>query len=194
LVINKFAEKAKQEIMDKQMKGKTAGSKKPAREPKNFDQLWIDATHFSEEGWEGIPSNAFRNAMISACKMVDFKMTRAKLSIDIVPDGYDRDDGATGLVKITKGKPSKFVAPVRLPNKTADIRSRPRWSPGWEAVVTIEFDADQFTVEDIVNLLNRAGQQCGICEGRKDSENSNGQGWGSFIIVTIPTESKKKAS
>jgi hypothetical protein len=53
----------------------------------------------------------------------------------------------------------------------------------WHAYVTARWDADQFGVNDIVNLLTRAGQQVGIGEGRADSSNSNGVGWGFFTVV-----------
>ena len=32
------------------------------------------------------------------------------------------------------------------------------------------------------NLIARAGMQVGICEGRPDSSNSTGMGWGTFEI------------
>jgi hypothetical protein len=54
----------------------------------------------------------------------------------------------------------------------------------WSAVVGIEFDADMITPESIVNLLDRAGRQVGICEGRPFSKDSCGMGWGTFEVVT----------
>jgi ribosomal protein S17 len=52
----------------------------------------------------------------------------------------------------------------------------------WSAKVKIRWDADQFTVEDVSNLLARVGQQVGIGEGRPDSKNSAGMGWGTFDV------------
>jgi hypothetical protein len=57
------------------------------------------------------------------------------------------------------------------------------WAPGWRAKVKIEWDADQFGTSDIAALLQRAGTQVGICEGRNFSKNSSGCGWGSFALV-----------
>lgn len=39
-----------------------------------------------------------------------------------------------------------------------------------------------FSHNDIVNLMMRVGQQVGIGEGRPDSKNSAGMGWGLFDI------------
>jgi hypothetical protein len=38
-----------------------------------------------------------------------------------------------------------------------------------------------FSLDDMANLLMRAGLQCGICEGRPSSQ-SGGMGWGLFEI------------
>ena len=181
LVINAFGHKAKEEMKAKQKAGSTA-KKDKKREPKDFQQLYEDAKHISTEGWCGISAVAFRLAMISACRMCGFVMTRAKLSVFIVPDGYDATDG-TPLVRITKGDPEYFESIVRLETGVCDIRPRPRWAPGWEATVTVRWDGDQFTAEDVTNLLARAGMQVGICEGRPDSKSSGGQGWGLFALV-----------
>ena len=36
--------------------------------------------------------------------------------------------------------------------------------------------------QDVTNLLMRVGQQVGIGEGRPDSKNSAGMGWGTFNV------------
>jgi len=177
LVTNKFSNKAKQIMKDKQMAGSTA--KKGNREGKDFQACFEGAKHVSVEGWCGIPASAFRCAMISACKISGFPMTKAKLSVFCVADGFEKDDG-TPLVKITKGEPVYYEALVRNETGVADIRARPMWREGWEAVVRIKYDADQFTLIEITNLLLRAGLQVGLCEGRPDSKDSAGIGFGTF--------------
>ena len=52
----------------------------------------------------------------------------------------------------------------------------------WSAKVRIKFDADLFTTTDVANLLMRVGMQVGVCEGRPDSKNSVGMGWGTFEV------------
>jgi len=113
------------------------------------------AMHSAADGWCGIPAPAFRNACVSACRMCGFKMTHAKLSLFIEPDGFDADDG-TPLVRITQGDRST----ARWPSATSrrlDLRPRSMWREGWEAIVRVRFDADQFTLRDVANLLLRAG-------------------------------------
>jgi hypothetical protein len=46
----------------------------------------------------------------------------------------------------------------------------------------IRFDMEQFSPDDVTNLLIRAGRQVGIGEGRPDSRDSNGLGYGLFDV------------
>ena len=183
-VQHKFSEKAKRQIEETQKAGTTAGSKKN-REPKDFEEVWRQATHIGLDGKHGIPASAFRMAAISACRLIGFKMTLAKLAIFVVADTFDRDEG-TPLVHISP-KPRPFdktqLMPVRNDNGSVDLRMRPMWDPGWRTTLKIRFDADVFTPTDVANLIGRVGQQVGIGEGRPDSKDSAGVGWGTFKIV-----------
>lgn len=179
MVQNRFGEKAKQTIIDTQSAG-SVGKKGKKRDKKDFKKLFLDAQHRAIGGWNGIPCAAFRNACISACRLVNFKMTIAKMSIFIESDGLDHD--GTPLVRIIKGKPEMKIHAVRNATGVCDMRPRPMWAPGWSLKLRVRYDADQFTERDVLNLLNRAGQQVGIGEGRPDSRESNGMGWGLFKI------------
>lgn len=178
-VQHKFSEKARKMMEDKQRAGSQA-NKNRKRDPKDFEQVYNDALHVSREGWYGIPAPSFRNAMIDACRLVGFKMTHAKLSVFVEADGFDADDG-TPLVKII-GSPRVHEAVARNESGVADIRWRPMWDE-WLAVVTVSWDEGQFSATDVMNLMMRAGLQVGIGEGRPNSPNSNGLGWGRFQIV-----------
>jgi len=179
-VQNAFPQKAKEQMKAKQEAGSQA-KKGNKRESKDFQKCYEEAQHISKEGWNGIPAPAFRNGLISACRIVGFKMTLAKLGIFIEPDGFDKNDG-TPLVKITKGKSKYHESPVRLETGVVDIRARAMFEEGWEALVNVKYDADMFSLEDISNLFMRLGMQVGIGEGRPDSKKSAGQGWGTFDL------------
>lgn len=179
-VQHKFADKARKQIIATQEAGSQA-KKGKQREAKNFDEVYKNATHFSQEGWCGIPASAFRAACIDVCRAVGFQMTKARMSIFCEADGFDPDDG-TPMVKFTKGTPTRHIAHARNDNGSIDIRARPMWAPGWEATVRLTFDGDQFTASDVANLLDRAGRQVGVGEGRAFSRNSSGCGWGSFKL------------
>lgn len=180
LVVHKFSNKAKLMIMGAQAAGSSSKSKKN-REAKDFDAEMNEARHISFDGWDGIPAGAFRAACISACRLVGFKMTLAKLSIFICEDGWDKDEG-TPLVRIYGPAPRRLDSMVRVgPQKVANVSVRPQWLE-WGARLRFKYDADQFTASDVINLISRVGLQVGICEGRPDSSSSCGMGWGTFDI------------
>lgn len=174
----RFSGKVLQAMMSKMAAGSTARGKK-IREARDFDEDFRQAMYISTEGWHGIPASAFRNALISACRLVGFKMTLAKLSISIEADGIDDLEGKP-LVKI-EGTPERNIMRTRNATGVADIRVRPMWRE-WAATLRIRYDADQFTLSDVTNLLARVGMQVGIGEGRPDSRESAGLGWGTFAI------------
>lgn len=178
---NKFSQKAIQMLIEQQEAGSTSKSTKK-REPKDFDKLCEGAKHISTEGWCGIPCAAIRSALISACRTTGTVMTRAKLAIVCEPEGFDAETGEP-LARITKGKPKRKDAAVRNASGVIDIRPRPVWDPGWEARINLKFDADMIAAADVYNLLMRAGIHVGLGEGRHDSKNSNGIGYGTFQIT-----------
>lgn len=177
LVQARFSKKA--ELMAKMALGSTANSKRE-RKARDYEQEMQDAMHISSEGWQGLPAPAFRAAMISACRLVGFKMTLAKLSVFIEHDGIDALDGLP-LIKFD-GTPELNTMHTRNATGVVDVRARPMWRE-WSAKVRIRYDADQFTITDVTNLMQRVGMQVGIGEGRPDSRSSAGLGWGTFELV-----------
>jgi hypothetical protein len=180
LVINRFSAKAMEMMKQTQEAGSTARSRK-TRESKDFDQLFESAKHVSDDGWEGIHAAAFRNAAISACRACGFKMTHAKLAFSVMQDGFDRVDGAP-LVRLTEGAAEQWIAPTRNATGVIDLRSRPMYRQ-WATTLRIRYDAGMLTDADVVNLISRVGMQVGVGEGRPDSKNSAGLGFGLFEIV-----------
>lgn len=183
-VQHRFSAKAINQIIATQEAGSQAKGKK-VREPKNFDDVYQQAMHIAKDGWYGIPAGAFRNAMISACRTVGYKMTHAKLAAFVLADGFDKVDG-TPLVRLY-GEPHRHTAHARNDNGSVDIRVRPMWDE-WHAIVRVRYDADMFSEADVANLMMRVGMQVGIGEGRPDSKNSAGMGWGTFELSAEAAE------
>jgi hypothetical protein len=179
LGISRFSQKAETAMKEKQEAGSTARAKKD-RKARDFDADYEAAKYVSTEGWLGMNAAAFRNGMISVSKIAGMIMTRMKLSIFTVHDGVDKNDG-TPLVRIY-GEPEKWLAPVRLPNGSFDLRMRVRF-PQWKMRVQLEYDAGVVTMYDVANLMVRLGRQAGIGEGRPDSKDGPGIMMGLFRLV-----------
>jgi hypothetical protein len=179
LVIHAFSQKVQNTIRETQEAG-SQSKKGKARVARDFEANFNDARHISVDGWDGFAASAIRNALVSACRIVGFKMTLAKLSLFCVADGFDAQ--GTGLVRIIGPAPTCDIRPGRNANGGIDLRARPMWQAGWRANIRLRWDADQFSASDIANLLARVGQQVGIGEGRPDSRMSTGVGWGEFRL------------
>lgn len=179
LVIHRFSAKVKAQMRQKMEDGKSAGSKKN-REAKLTDDLYEEARYRSSEGWDGFHAAAIRNACISACRLVGYKMTLAKLSVFVEEDGRDALEPQIPLIRI-HGTPVKQEDMARVETGQPYVTVRAAYHD-WRAQIRMRFDADQFSLQDVSNLLARVGMQVGIGEGRPDSKNSAGMGWGTFEL------------
>lgn len=179
LVIHRFSAKTKAQMKLKMETGKAASSKKN-REAKATDDLYEESRYRSTDGWDGFNASAVRAAMISACRLVGFKMTLAKLSVFVEADGVDATEPQIPLIRIY-GDPVKQEDMARVETGQPYVTVRAAYHQ-WSAKIRIRFDADQFTLADVSNLMARVGLQVGIGEGRPDSKNSAGMGWGLFTI------------
>jgi len=177
----RFSQKAMRAIEDKHRAGSTS-KKGKSKEPRDFDLEYEQAMHKMADGTCGIPAGAFRSALISACRLVGFRMTLAKLSLFVEADGLDVVDGVP-LVRIS-GTPEPVTHAVRNATGVCDLRRRPMWRQ-WSAEVNVRFDMSQFTAADVYNLLLRVGHQVGVGEGRPDSKESTGMGWGTFNVEVV---------
>jgi hypothetical protein len=183
LMVAKFSTKAKNKIEADHRAGGAAKTKKN-REARNFEADTEAARHISAEGWDGVAAAAFRNAMIDACRAAGFVMTRAKLAVFCVADGNDAEDG-TPLVRIHSKKAfEQSIMPVRNASGVMDLRARPLWRE-WSMTVTLRFDQDILSLENITNLLLRVGMQVGIGEGRPYGREGNGMGFGLFRLEKV---------
>lgn len=180
LVIHRFSAKTKAQMKQKMETGKAASSKKN-RDPKDTNETYNEARYISRDGWDGFHAGAIRNALISACRLVGFKMTLAKMSVFVEADGWDKDEPQIPLIRIY-GKPVKQEDMARVETGQPYVTIRAAYHD-WKAKIRIRWDGDQFTIADVANLLSRVGMQVGIGEGRPDSKNSAGMGWGLFEVV-----------
>lgn len=186
LMMARFSQKAMLAMQDK-MTGETKPGSKKVRAKRDFEDDCEQAKHYmnvegEKEPVVGIPCSALRSALISACRLTGATMTRAKISLFVPAQGYDTVDQVP-LFRVY-GESRMVIAPVRNATGVFDLRARPVWDQ-WYCEPLISFDADQFSTSDVLNLLRRAGMQIGLLEGRMDSRNSAGLGYGSFEVQEI---------
>lgn len=165
LVVHAWSAKAKQEILDKQMK-----KPRQAKEAKDPDALYEECFYRTPDKRYGFPAIAFKAAAVDACSHVsDLTKVAARgafhIDGDIIPlEGYTGPIQRQDMVKIAMG--------------TADVRIRPEF-PTWKATLNLRYNAGVLSLEQIANLFNVAGFSIGIGEHRPQRD---GQ-WGMFHVV-----------
>lgn len=178
-VQNRFSSENRDKMLAQQKEGSGTKRTRRAKPPKDFQKVYEGSMHLSQDGWPGIPASGIRAAMIEACRLTEFDMIRAKMCIRIIADGLDREN-MEPLVRI-EGKPRMFIDRVKIGINSTDLAARAMFE-AWSAKVSIEWDADVFSPQDILNLLARAGWQVGIGAGRPLSKMSAGTGKGTWKV------------
>lgn len=167
LIVHRFDEKSKKQMLDKQTKKEIKG-----REAKDPEQQYLSSIYFFKDGRRtGFPANGFKAAMVRAGKQLGLVMT------DLRGQFWLKDDGEN-LIEIN-GSHRLREDMVRLNGGTADIRYRAEY-PVWEATVRIEYIPNLISENQLISLLQLAGVSCGIGEWRPEKCNS-----GTFGTFTL---------
>lgn len=158
LICHAWSEKAKKQMLDKQMK--VAQQAKEAKDP---EQDYRDSLYPLKEGGFGFPAVAFKAAAVDACSSIQgVTKVEARGAFHIVGD----------MVKID-GEPSPREDMVKIAMGTADIRYRGEFRE-WGAEITLRYNANVLTREQIANLFNTAGFAVGVGEWRPQRDGSFG--------------------
>ncbi len=189
LIMHAWSVKAKREMLEAQQ-GKSKGKKK---EPKNpvYDFIesmyWITGkpeveNSMSEEDCEkafteaiengatfGFPVTAFKQAAISAAYRLGW--SKDKMSLRGV---FYIDSNEDGLVEIKSDAPIMREDMVRVGMVTADIRYRGEFR-NWSVELTVTFNQNgNYSLENIINIINAGGYVCGVGEWRPERDGQNG--------------------
>jgi hypothetical protein len=164
LIVHKWSEKAKKQMLDKQMKRASQG--KVAKDP---EQDYRESLYIREDGSYGFPAVAFKAAAVRAGTYCDMKMVFLRGAFHVEGD----------LVQV-EGEPEPREDMVRVGMGTADIRYRPQF-PKWATELDITYNSRALTPEQIVNLFEIAGFAVGVGEWRPEKD---GQ-FGRFRVETV---------
>ena len=177
LVIHAFAEKAKQEIRDKQAK-----KAKKAKEERNPHEEFLAARYVDAQGRECAPITAVKKAIISAATAFD-DLTKVGLRQAVFVDSLVSPGSSLVPIELHDGSPA--VGEMREDAVTIGINTRglsyrPEYKE-WQLRVRVEFNQRLVSEEQLLALIDQAGWGVGICEGRP--EKSSAFGWGRFERV-----------
>lgn len=181
LIVHAWSEKAKREMLDKQMK-----KAKGAKEAKSPEEDFQQSLYRIEGGGYGFPSVGFKAAAVTACTSVGgITKVAARQAFRVVGEqamvksAFNGMLMRTDLVRIDGPPPEMREDMVRVGMGTADIRYRGQFFP-WSATIRVLYNANVLSAEQIVNLFNTAGFGVGIGEWRSEKD---GQ-YGAFHVAT----------
>lgn len=182
LIMHAWSEKAKRMMLEAQM-GIAKGKKKEAKNPvddfirsmywltpmpedgtmESFDEAIANGARF------GFPVTAFKQAAISAA----YRMGWAKDKMSM-RGAFFIDSDENGMIEIHSDTPEMREDMVKVGMGTADIRYRGEFK-NWYADLTISYNANgQYSLENIVNIINAGGYVCGVGEWRPERDGQNG--------------------
>ena len=182
LIMHAWSEKAKRMMLEAQM-GVAKGKKKDAKNPvDDFIRSMYWLTPMPEDGTMesfeeaiangarfGFPVTAFKQAAISAA----YRMGWAKDKMSM-RGAFFIDSDENGMIEIHSDTPEMREDMVKVGMGTADIRYRGEFK-NWYTDLTISYNANgQYSLENIVNIINAGGYVCGVGEWRPERDGQNG--------------------
>lgn len=182
LIMHRWSEKAKREILDKEM-GKVKAPREKKRPVNDFcrSMYWMqnepaeDATDEEimaavEDGRWGFPVTAIKQAAISAA----FRSGMSKDKVSLQAAFFIVGEGEEQLAEVKGDKPHIREDMVRVGMGSADIRYRGEFN-NWYMDLTIRYNKNgQYSLEQILNIINLGGYGCGIGEWRPEKSGQNG--------------------
>ncbi len=164
LISHRFSEESIDKLVNKVTQKAKTGRKK-----KDFHKEYMATLYlFEDQVRTGIPSVAFRDAMIQGGKGLDYNMTDIRRNVLIVPDGHSQHGALTEI----HGRHEMFLEPIRLPNGSANMSSRAIFRE-WSCEVTIRYT--NYSAEEIISILN-AGGMVGVGARRPGKSNTGSYG------------------
>ena len=182
LIVHAWSEKAKRMMLDAQQ-GKKKGKQQDFKNPvEDFIEslYWLSEkpTEYTEESFNdavkngakfGFPVTGIKQAAISAAYRMGWAKDKVSLRGAFFIDGDEN-----GMVEIQGSVPEIREDMVRIGMGTADIRYRGEFRK-WHIDLNIRYNANgQFSLENILNILNAGGYACGIGEWRPEKDGQNG--------------------
>lgn len=182
LIMHAWSEKAKREMLEKQMKTTKSKAKQAKNPVEDFirSMYWLTPmpTVMNEEGFMeaiengarfGFPVTAFKQAAISAAYRMGW--TKDKMSMR---GAFFIDGDENQMIEIHSDTPVMREDMVKVGMGTADIRFRGEFR-NWWADMTISYNSNgQHTLEQIINIINAGGYVCGVGEWRPERDGQYG--------------------
>ncbi len=182
LIMHRWSEKAKREILDKEM-GKAKKARDLKRPVDDFCRSLYWMSEAPEEGASddeimcavesghfGFPVTAIKQAAISAA----YRSGMSKDKVSLQGAFFINGTGEEQLAEVKGTPPHIREDMVRVGMGSADIRYRGEFD-NWHMDLEVKYNKNgQYSLEQILNIINLGGFCCGIGEWRPEKSGQNG--------------------
>lgn len=165
LLVHKFSEKAKKQMLDN-MQGRK--SPKVAKDPKAEYEA---AFYYTKDGGYGFPAIAFKAATVSASRFYGKSVTMTSLRQFIFINGEPSEDGQQ-MCRI-EGEPSMREDVVRVGMGGTDLRYRPQFLE-WSTSLEVTYVTSALTRDSLLSLIDAGGLGVGVGEWRPEKKGDFG--------------------
>ncbi len=166
LIVHKFSEKSKRQMLDNMQ-----GRKSP-KESKDPEAEYQAAFYRHDDDSYGMPVIAFKAASVSACRFFGkaMPMTLARQCIFLDAE-FSKVDGQK-LARIT-GEPHMREDVVRVGMGGTDLRYRPEFTE-WTTEFEVTYVKSMLTRESVLSLIEAGGMGVGVGEWRPEKRGDFG--------------------
>jgi hypothetical protein len=168
LIVHRFAEKAKRQMLD------AMTGRKTLKEPKDPVADYEGAFYLTTAEEYGFPATAFKQATVGGARFYGSSVTMTALRQSIFFGGVPGD--GMSLTPID-GEPQMREDVVRVNRGGTDLRYRPEFQQ-WSAVLTVTYVKAMLTKNSLLSLIDAGGMGVGVGEWRPEK----GGDFGTFRI------------
>ena len=168
LIVHRFSEKAKRQMLDNMQ-----GRKSP-KESKNPEAEYEAAFYRLKDGRYGFPAIAFKMASVGGARFYS-QVTMTGLKQFMFFRGEVGEDGQQ-LVAI-EGEPHMREDVVRVNRGGSDLRYRPEFAE-WSASLIVTYITSALTRNSVVSLINAGGMGVGVGEWRPEKSGD----FGTYVV------------
>jgi hypothetical protein len=166
LIVHKFSEKSKRQMLDA-MQGR-----KTPKQPKEPATEYEAACYRLDDGGYGFPVIAFKAASVSACRLFGkaMPMTTARQCVFLDAE-FSKRDGQK-LARLA-GTPHMREDVVRVGMGGTDLRYRPEFTE-WSTTIDVTYVKSMVTRESVLSLIEAGGLTVGVGEWRPEKKGDFG--------------------
>ena len=159
LIVHRFSEKSKKQMLD------TMQGRKTPKLPKDPEAEYEGAFYRLKDDTYGFPVTAFKLATIGAARFYGKEVSMTALRQFLFFRGEIGADGL-GLARID-GEPNMREDVVRVGMKGTDLRYRPEFTE-WSTVLNVTYVTSALTRDSVLSLIDAGGMGVGIGEWRPE--------------------------